>query len=173
VSGDSFCGNDDRSDRNVVGVFVLRYRNLLAVVETGKRPAISIYDLVKFKHKRRLIAPLDMKSKGFIKIQFTWDSVYLAALTDEPDYVMYYYNWQSSKVESHVQVIHPPTVVGPVADVIYNTIINIVTLDKPVERRVYDRFSPEINLAIYIYVCMVLSSRFVTDLDLRKTKKLP
>lgn len=84
----------------------------------GKRPTISIYDLVKFKHKRRLMAPLEMKSNGFIKIQFTWDSVYLAALTDEPDYIMYYYNWKLSKVESHVQVIHPPTVVGPVSDVI-------------------------------------------------------
>lgn len=107
-----------RFKRHVVHVFVLWIRNLLAVVEMGKRPTISIYNLIRFKHIRRLVAPLEMKANSFIKIQFTWDNLYLAVLTDKPDYVMYYYNWKLSKVESHVHVVHPPTTVGPVYDVI-------------------------------------------------------
>jgi len=97
----------------------LKCRNILAVAEKGKKPSISLYDLEKFKHIRQLTIPYESKSNSFIKIKFSYDDVYVAALSGDPDYTMYYYNWRQSKVESHLQVVTSANAAGPVSDVIY------------------------------------------------------
>lgn len=98
------------------------FRNLLAVVEIGndRKPTISVYDLVKSKHLRRLAAPLKMIADNFMKLEFSCDDMYLAALSKDPDYIMYYFNWKQMKIESRFQVVHPPNLPGPVFDVIFN-----------------------------------------------------
>lgn len=92
----------------------------MAVGEKGKRPSVSIYDLTKSKHIRQLTPLVDSNANSFIQIKFSWDDIYVAALTGPPDYTMYYFNWKMSKIDSYLQVIRPPNLAGPVNDVIIN-----------------------------------------------------
>lgn len=119
------------------------YRKILAVVEHGndRKPTISIYDLVKSVHLQRLTIPLKMEADNFMKIQFSCDDVYLAALSEEPDYIMYYFNWRMAKVDSRIRVIKPPLLLGPVYDVIFSYYIDnndasFITHPGPVTGRV-------------------------------------
>ncbi len=50
-------------------------------------------------------------------LTFTHDSHYIAALTAGPEYIMYYYNWKSGKIESQAKANNPPSTPGPVIDV--------------------------------------------------------
>lgn len=95
--------------------FIFVDSRLLAVAEKGKKPSISIYDLVTFKLKRHLMLE-HARSNSFIKLKFTFNDAYLAALSGEPDYTMYYYDWRNSKITSFVHVIYSPNI-GPVYDV--------------------------------------------------------
>lgn len=83
----------------------------------GKKPTISIYDLDTMKRKKLLTVLTDLKTDNFINIEFSYDDVYLAALTNGPDFMMYYYNWENSKIESYVKASNPPNAEGPVLDV--------------------------------------------------------
>lgn len=69
------------------------------------------------KRVRLFSAPIELKANSFMDLQFSYDDLYLAALSNEPDFMMYYYNWESSKIESYVKAISPPNVVGPVTAV--------------------------------------------------------
>lgn len=73
--------------------------------------------MVKFELIRHVAVPFDTKSTNFMKLEFSHDDVYLAALSGDPDYIMFYYNTQKSKIESHVEAIRLPEAVGPVTDV--------------------------------------------------------
>jgi len=89
------------------------------VAEKGdkKKPTISIYDLDSMKRKKLLTVLTDLKTDNFINIKFSFDDTYLAALTNGPDFMMYYYNWENSKIESYVKASNPPNAEGPVLDV--------------------------------------------------------
>lgn len=94
------------------------FRNLIAVAEKGKKPSIGIYSLNSLKHVRQLTVQTEIKAKSFIKIKFSYNDVFLAALSDCPDYIMYYFDWNQSKVESHLQVVLSPETFGLVHEVI-------------------------------------------------------
>lgn len=82
-----------------------------------KKPTISIYDLNSMERIKQLSVLTDLKSDNFINIKFSFDDTYLAALTSGPDFMMYYYNWENSKIESYVKATNPPNAEGPVLDV--------------------------------------------------------
>lgn len=46
-------------------------------------------------------------AREFACVQFTYDSKYLVAVTGEPDWYLYYYNWDKGKVESHAKAQNP------------------------------------------------------------------
>lgn len=75
------------------------------------------------KRIKRLTVLTDLKTDNFINIKFSFDDTYLAALTNGPDFMMYYYNWENSKIESYVKASNPPNAEGPVLDVCYSTIM--------------------------------------------------
>lgn len=55
-----------------------------------------------------MIIPFDeITAKEFIAVQFTWDSKYLVAITGEPDWMLYYYNWECGKIESYIKAQNP------------------------------------------------------------------
>ncbi|VVC42397.1 WD40/YVTN repeat-like-containing domain,WD40-repeat-containing domain [Cinara cedri] len=95
-------------------------KNFVAVAESGKRPTASVYDLVKSKRIRHLTLPYVTEATGFVMIKFSHDDVYLAALTNKPDFVMYYYEWRKSKIVSHLRVVHLPNSVAIVNDMVLN-----------------------------------------------------
>lgn len=43
----------------------------------------------------------------FVAVHFTWDSKYVVAVTSEPDWMLYYYNWESGKIESQTKAQNP------------------------------------------------------------------
>lgn len=88
------------------------FRQYIALAENGndkdKKPSIGIYDLKTLELMKCLIIPFeDVSSREFVTIQFTCDSKYLAAITGEPDWMLYYYNWESGKIESHAKAQNP------------------------------------------------------------------
>lgn len=58
--------------------------------------------------KKSLTVPFEeITSTEFIAVQFTWDSTYLVGIVGEPDWMLYYYNWQDGKIESQTKALNP------------------------------------------------------------------
>ncbi|CAH0727322.1 unnamed protein product, partial [Brenthis ino] len=85
-----------------------RWLALNEIAEEGQKPTITIYDLTTFKRRKILTVPFENSTaRDFACIQFTYDSKYLVAITGEPDWYLYYYNWDKGKVESHAKAQNP------------------------------------------------------------------
>lgn len=76
-----------------------------------------MYDLETLKRKTILGIPFEVNTREFMSLTFTHDGIHIAALTGGPDFIMYYYNWQSGKIESQAKANNPPSTPGPVTDV--------------------------------------------------------
>lgn len=93
-------------------LFCVRFRRWLALneiaEESGQKPIITVYDLTTYKRRKILTVPFEnCSAKEFACIQFTFDSKYLVAITGEPDWYLYFYNWDKGKVESHAKAQNP------------------------------------------------------------------
>ncbi|XP_075972690.1 testes of unusual size isoform X1 [Anticarsia gemmatalis] len=85
-----------------------RWLALNEIAEEGQKPIITIYDLTTYKRRKILTVPFDnCSAREFACVQFTYDSKYLVAITGEPDWYLYYYNWDKGKVESHAKAQNP------------------------------------------------------------------
>ncbi|XP_053620233.1 cilia- and flagella-associated protein 57 isoform X1 [Plodia interpunctella] len=85
-----------------------RWLALNEIAEEGQKPIITIYDLTTYKRRKILTVPFENSTaKEFACVQFTFDSKYLVAITGEPDWWLYYYNWDKGKVESHAKAQNP------------------------------------------------------------------
>ncbi|XP_050424212.1 cilia- and flagella-associated protein 57-like [Adelges cooleyi] len=108
------------SQKTITAMTLSFSKNVLAVAKKNEKLTISLYDLKAMNCLRTLSVPTDLKANSFICLQFSYDDSYLAALTGGPDYMMYYYNWENSKIESYVKATNPPNVMGPVTDMALN-----------------------------------------------------
>ncbi|XP_026319729.1 cilia- and flagella-associated protein 57 [Hyposmocoma kahamanoa] len=85
-----------------------RWLALNEIAEEGQKPIITIYDLTTYKRRKILTVPFENSTaREFCCLQFTFDSKYLIAVTGEPDWYLYYYNWDRGKVESHAKAQNP------------------------------------------------------------------
>ncbi|XP_028156155.1 cilia- and flagella-associated protein 57 [Ostrinia furnacalis] len=85
-----------------------RWLALNEIAEEGQKPIITIYDLTTYKRRKILTVPFENSTaREFACVQFTYDSKYLVAITGEPDWYLYYYNWDKGKVESHAKAQNP------------------------------------------------------------------
>ncbi|CAF4793044.1 unnamed protein product [Pieris macdunnoughi] len=85
-----------------------RWLALNEIAEEGQKPYITIYDLTTYKRRKILTVPFENSTaREFACVQFTFDSKYLVAITGEPDWYLYYYNWDKGKVESHAKAQNP------------------------------------------------------------------
>nr|XP_021188780.2 cilia- and flagella-associated protein 57 isoform X2 [Helicoverpa armigera] len=85
-----------------------RWLALNEIAEEGQKPIITIYDLTTYKRRKILTVPFEhSQAREFACVQFTHDSKYLVAITGEPDWYLYYYNWDKGKVESHAKAQNP------------------------------------------------------------------
>lgn len=74
----------------------------------NEKPSIKIYDLQSLELKKSLIIPFEeVTSTEFITIQFTWDSKFLVGIVGEPDWMLYYYDWEGGKIESQTKALNP------------------------------------------------------------------
>lgn len=88
--------------------FYRRWLALNEIAEEGQKPIITIYDLTTYKRRKILTVPFENSTaREFACVQFTYDSKYLVAITGEPDWYLYYYNWDKGKVESHAKAQNP------------------------------------------------------------------
>lgn len=86
----------------------MSFRKIAAITEQGEKPFISIYDLEFLKRKRVLYLSGDCEAQEFVTFAFTNDGKYLLAVSGEPDWSLYYFNWEKGKMESSCKA----TVVG-------------------------------------------------------------
>ncbi|XP_037969047.2 cilia- and flagella-associated protein 57 [Plutella xylostella] len=87
-----------------------RWLALNEIAEEGQKPIITIYDLTTYKRRKILTVPElteNPTAREFACLQFTYDSKYLVAVTGDPDWSLYYYNWDKGKVESHAKAQNP------------------------------------------------------------------
>ncbi|XP_073957164.1 cilia- and flagella-associated protein 57-like isoform X1 [Choristoneura fumiferana] len=85
-----------------------RWLALNEIAEEGQKPIITIYDLTTYKRRKILTVPFENSTaREFACVQFSYDSKYLVAITGEPDWYLYYYNWDKGKVESHAKAQNP------------------------------------------------------------------
>lgn len=91
-----------------VNLYFRRWLALNEIAEEGQKPIITIYDLTTYKRRKILTVPFENSTaREFACIQFSYDSKYLVAVTGEPDWYLYYYNWDKGKVESHAKAQNP------------------------------------------------------------------
>lgn len=82
------------------------FRKIVALTEEGRKPIISIYDLETLKRKK--ILSLSDITAEFVSFTFTNDGKGVLAVTGEPDWSLYSFNWEKGKMESTCKA----TVVG-------------------------------------------------------------
>ncbi|KAJ1523827.1 hypothetical protein ONE63_010385 [Megalurothrips usitatus] len=83
-------------------------RKIAAITEHGEKPLITIYDLESLKRKRVLTLPGESDAREFVTFAFTNDGKGILAVTGEPDWSLYSFNWEKGKMESSCKA----TVIG-------------------------------------------------------------
>ncbi|XP_050525213.1 cilia- and flagella-associated protein 57-like isoform X2 [Daktulosphaira vitifoliae] len=115
------------TQKTITAMTLSNNKKTLAIAKKSEKPTISIYDLNTMKRVRLFTSPIELKANSFMVLQFSYDDIYLAVLSNEPDFIMYYYNWENSKIDSYVKAISPPNVVGPVTDMSLNPTDNTIS----------------------------------------------
>lgn len=112
-----------------------RWLALNEIAEEGQKPIITIYDLTTYKRRKILTVPFENSTaREFACVQFTFDSKYLVAITGEPDWYLYYYNWDKGKVESHAKAQNPSG--QGVVEAVSSTIFRILYILSKVMRKI-------------------------------------
>ncbi|XP_044252622.1 cilia- and flagella-associated protein 57 [Tribolium madens] len=88
--------------KNVTEIVVSPNKKLVAVVETGEKPFITLWCPLTYKKKRQINLPTDKEtlSERFTAVAFTFDSKYLVCVSGEPDWTLYYFRCDKGKLES-------------------------------------------------------------------------
>ncbi|KOB73579.1 WD repeat-containing protein 65 [Operophtera brumata] len=75
---------------------------------SGQTQADQVLGAGSKQRRKILTVPFEnTTATEFACVQFTFDSKYLVAITGEPDWYLYYYNWDKGKVESHAKAQNP------------------------------------------------------------------
>jgi cilia- and flagella-associated protein 57 len=73
--------------------------------KTSEKPIISIYDMHTLR-KRKLLTINDTQSSDIISLCFSSDGKNLIAQTGAPDWTLYYWNWEKSKLMASIKIIN-------------------------------------------------------------------
>ncbi|KXS19851.1 WD40 repeat-like protein, partial [Gonapodya prolifera JEL478] len=100
-------------------------KRYLAVAERARgsaKPQISIYDVLSMRKRKVLVTPPHTQqtppTREFVSLCFSPDSKYILAQASGPDWTLYYWAWEKSKVmastrivaPTHTNVVLPPSV---------------------------------------------------------------
>lgn len=88
--------------KNVTSVVLSPNKKLVAVVETGEKPFITLWCPITFKKKRVINLPSDKEifTNRFTAAAFSFDSKNLYCVTGEPDLTLYAYRCDKGRLES-------------------------------------------------------------------------
>ncbi|RZC27649.1 WD repeat-containing protein 65 [Asbolus verrucosus] len=88
--------------KNVTAVVVSPNKKLVAVVESGEKPFVTLWCPSTYKKKRQINLPTEKEiyATKFTAVAFTFDSKCLVCVTGEPDWTMYVFKCDKGKLES-------------------------------------------------------------------------
>ncbi|RKO87723.1 WD40-repeat-containing domain protein [Blyttiomyces helicus] len=82
-------------------------KRYVAVSERGERPVCNVYDTHSLRRKKSLVAP-ETESKEFVCVAFSSDARYIITQSGAPDWTLYYWSWEKSKLMSTVRTANTP-----------------------------------------------------------------
>ncbi|KAI8811436.1 quinon protein alcohol dehydrogenase-like superfamily [Cladochytrium replicatum] len=78
-------------------------KRYLAIAERkSDKPIVAIYDLHTLRRRKILSAP-DIESKEFVCIAFSSDSKYIIAQSGAPEWTLYYWTWEKTKLMASIR----------------------------------------------------------------------
>ena len=98
-----FIPNTDKST-GLTSMCVSQNKRYIAIAEkVADKPMISIYDLHTLR-KRKVLTINDTQSTEVIGIAFSPDSKHLITQTGSPDWTLYYWSWEKSKIMAFAKI---------------------------------------------------------------------
>ena len=98
-----FIPNSDKST-GLTTICVSQNKRYIAIAEkVADKPLISIYDLHTLR-KRKALTINDTQSTEVISISFSPDSKHLITQTGTPDWTLYYWSWEKSKIMAFAKI---------------------------------------------------------------------
>ncbi|KAI9344641.1 quinon protein alcohol dehydrogenase-like superfamily [Obelidium mucronatum] len=82
-------------------------KRYVAIAERGEKPVAAIYDLHTLR-RRKALSPSDTDSKEFVCMAFSTDSKYVLTQTGAPDWTLYYWTWEKTKLMASVRTANIP-----------------------------------------------------------------
>ena len=99
-----FIPNLDKSS-GLTTICVSLNRRYIAVAEKlNEKPVVTVYDLHTHR-KRKVLTINDTQSTEVISMAFSPDSKHLITQTGSPDWTLYYWSWEKSKIMAFTKVI--------------------------------------------------------------------
>lgn len=98
-----FIPNSDKSS-GLTTMCVSQNKRYIAVAERiSDKPVVTIYDLHTLR-KRKALSFSDTTSQEVISIAFSPDSKHLITQTGSPDWTLYYWSWEKSKIMAFTKI---------------------------------------------------------------------
>lgn len=102
-SSQRFIPNTDKST-GLTTMCVSQNKRYIAIAEKlSDKPIISIYDLHTLR-KRKVLTITDTQSTEVIGVSFSPDSKHLITQTGAPDWTLYYWSWEKSKIMAFAKI---------------------------------------------------------------------
>lgn len=105
-----FIPNSEKST-GLTTMCVSQNKRYIAIAEKiSEKPIVSIYDLHTLRKKKTLTI-LDTQSSEILSMSFSPDSKHLITQTAAPDWSLYYWSWEKSKIMAYTRITAnlPPT----------------------------------------------------------------
>ena len=98
-----FIPNTEKSS-GLTTICVSQNKRYIAVAEkVADKPIVTIYDLHTLR-KRKALTFTDTQSTEVISIAFSPDSKHLITQTGAPDWTLYYWSWEKSKIMAFAKI---------------------------------------------------------------------
>ena len=111
-----FIPNSDKST-GLTTMCVSQNKRYIAIAEkVADKPLISIYDLHTLR-KKKTLSIVDTQSTEIVSMSFSPDSKHLITQTGTPDWSLYYWSWEKSKIMAYTRItanLQPHTTVTQV-----------------------------------------------------------
>ncbi|ORY53581.1 hypothetical protein BCR33DRAFT_3766 [Rhizoclosmatium globosum] len=82
-------------------------KRYVAIAERGEKPIAAIYDLHTLR-RRKALTPAETESKDFVCMAFSTDGKYILTQSGAPDWTLYYWTWEKTKLMASVKTANIP-----------------------------------------------------------------
>ncbi|KAJ3066314.1 Cilia- and flagella-associated protein 57, partial [Rhizoclosmatium hyalinum] len=96
----------DKCD-GITAMAVAPSKRYVAIAERGEKPIAAIYDLHTLR-RRKALTPAETESKDFVCMAFSTDGKYILTQSGAPDWTLYYWTWEKTKLMASVKTANIP-----------------------------------------------------------------